>query len=180
MMDKKNKYAIFAAIIGAVGAIIVAGMQISSAKSLDRDLQEARATSEVLQEQLRDAKSTIEALEITPVPPTPKVIGLDFAAPVCSTKKEIIDLAGNRIVLREDLFAKLNLPVGTLVTLNVEINGQALSVNNLILDSDKTITECFLLLDFSTRDALNPLLHDETKKEFSKRDIYNWHIEYQE
>ncbi|MGD1807605.1 hypothetical protein ACP6PL_19510 [Dapis sp. BLCC M126] len=70
---------------------------------------------------------------------------ITFNRIVCQPYKDYLRLQGERIFLRSSEFQKLKLPVSTKVQLTVDVDGSEKSTL-LILDSDKKINECPLLI----------------------------------
>ncbi|GGA33180.1 hypothetical protein [Okeania sp. KiyG1] len=78
---------------------------------------------------------------------------ITFNGIVCKPYKEYLQLEGERIFLRSSEFQKLNLPIGTEVKLTVDVDGSEKSTL-LILDSDKNINKCPLLISRKIRRTL--------------------------
>ncbi|OZH55142.1 hypothetical protein AFK68_06480 [Hydrocoleum sp. CS-953] len=78
---------------------------------------------------------------------------ITFNGIVCKPYKEYLQLEGERIFLRSSEFQQLKLPVGTEVKLTVDVDGSEKSTL-LILDSDKNINKCPLLISRKIRRTL--------------------------
>ncbi|MGD1714509.1 hypothetical protein [Dapis sp. BLCC M172] len=78
---------------------------------------------------------------------------ITFNGIVCKPYKEYLQLEGERIFLRSSEFQQLKLPVGTEVELTVDVDGSEKSTL-LILDSDKNINKCPLLISRKIRRTL--------------------------
>jgi hypothetical protein len=87
----------------------------------------------------------------TPHPSTAAEIGI--MGRICQYEKNFLTL-GDRLFLRTAEFNRLELPVGTRVTLDVTINGTPHQVSGLILDHDEDMLECTFRLNEATRMAL--------------------------
>ena len=120
----------------------------------------------------------------TPVPPTltpttipmPTPISLSFEAPICQCKDNYDRLRGPRIFLRDAEFRNLGVPVGTLVTLEVIVDGTESHISGLILDNDIESSSCTIRLCKSPRESLNPTLGEDAEIPLERRPIRQWQI----
>ncbi|NEO55638.1 MAG: hypothetical protein F6K54_22740 [Okeania sp. SIO3B5] len=78
---------------------------------------------------------------------------ITFNGIVCKPYEKYLQLEGERIFLRSSEFQDLNLPIGTEVKLTVDVDGSEKSTL-LILDSDKKIDKCPLLISRKIRRTL--------------------------
>lgn len=104
---------------------------------------------------------------------------ITFNGIVCKPYTEYLQLEGERIFLRSSEFQKLNLPVGTQVQLTVDVDGSRKSTS-LILDSDKSINECPLLISRKIRRTLgidaDVDVNADEKKERKNRPNRLWRV----
>jgi hypothetical protein len=184
-------------IVGVGGTVFMYQERISKAAGQIEGLQQQ---IEMLQQQIDNLQSIATEATVlpthtpyatftpyptyTPVPPTPTPttiptptpISLSFEAPICQCKDNFDRLDGDRVFLRNGEFGDLGVPVGTLVTLEVIVDGTESSMSGLILDNDTESSSCTIRLCKSVREFLNPTLNEDIEILLERRAIRQWQI----
>lgn len=104
---------------------------------------------------------------------------ITFNGIVCKPYEKYLRLEGERIFLRSSEFQQLKLPVGTEVKLTVDVDGSEKSTL-LILDSDKNINKCPLLISRKIRRTLgidaDIDVNADEKEDLNNRPERSWKV----